>query len=418
VADVPVIALIDGEHHPSTVRDALDRLAAVRKLAGVVFCGGEEKVRNEVLEAPEKHYGRPVAIEADREQALRRLAGETDARAVVDLADEPVLPASEKLRLASLALHLGLVYEAPGTEIRVPRYERVDFDGPKLAVIGMGKRTGKTAIAGHWATLLRERDARPVIVSMGRGGPPDPQVAGADTSLEDLLAIVEAGRHAASDYLEDAVLARVPTVGCRRVGGGLAGEPFESNVPEGARLALTLDPGTLLFEGSGACLPPVQVDRTVCVVGPRAEALEEMGRYKLLRSELALVMHGDERLAALVSERWDGPVLRCELRPEPVERPPDGAHVAFFSTGARELAGVEPVLVSDNLARRTALEQDVERALAEGCDLFLTELKAAAIDTVAERARREGVALGLVRNRPVAIEGDLDGALVKLYDDA
>jgi cyclic 2,3-diphosphoglycerate synthase len=273
VAEAPVIALIDGEHHPSTVRDALDRLAAARKLAGVVFCGGEEKVLNEVLEAPEKHYGRPVAIEADREQALRRLAGETDARAVVDLADEPVLPASEKLRLASLALHLGLAYEAPGTEIRVPRYERVDFDGPKLAVIGMGKRTGKTAVAGHWAALLRERDARPVIVSMGRGGPPDPQVAGADTSLEDLLAIVEAGRHAASDYLEDAVLARVPAVGCRRVGGGLAGEPFESNVPEGARLALTLDPGTLLFEGSGACLPPVQVDRTVCVVGPRAEAL-------------------------------------------------------------------------------------------------------------------------------------------------
>jgi predicted GTPase len=130
------------------------------------------------------------------------------------------------------------------------------------------------------------------------------------------------------------------------------------------------------------------------------------------------VMHGDKRLAALVSDRWNGPVLRCELRPEPVERPPDGARVAFFSTGAGQLAGVEPVLVSDNLARRAALEQDVERALAESCDLFLTELKAAAIDTVAERARREGVAVGFVRNRPVAIEGDLDGALVKLYDDA
>ena len=35
-----VIALIDGEHHPAAVRDALAGL----DLAGVVFCGGEEKL--------------------------------------------------------------------------------------------------------------------------------------------------------------------------------------------------------------------------------------------------------------------------------------------------------------------------------------------------------------------------------------
>jgi cyclic 2,3-diphosphoglycerate synthetase len=400
------------------VRDALDRLAAERELVGVVFCGGEEKVRREVLDSPEEHYGRPVAIEDDHRDALRRLAGETGAGAVVDLADEPVLSASDKLRLASLALYLGLGYEGPGTDIRVPRYERVDFEGPKLAVIGMGKRTGKTAVAGHWAALLRERDARPVIVSMGRGGPPEPQVAEPGTSLEDLLEIVDSGRHAASDYLEDAVISCVPTVGCRRVGGGLAGEPWESNVPEGARLALTLDPGTLIFEGSGACLPPVEVDRTVCVVGPRAEALGEMGHYRLLRSDLALVMHGDDGIARRVSEQWDGPVLRCELRPEPAEELPEDARVAFFSTGAGLFADLEPVVSSDNLARRGPLERDLDRALEDGCDVFLTELKAAAIDTVAERARREDVRVVFVRNRPVALDGDLDAALVKLHGDA
>jgi hypothetical protein len=43
-------------------------------------------------------------------------------------------------------------------------------------------------------------------------------------------------------------------------------------------------------------------------------------------------------------------------------------------------------------------------------------LKAAAIDTVATRARSEGVRVAFVRNRPV---GDgLDEALVKLYEDA
>src|SRR5205085_10982055 len=126
------------------------------------------------------------------------------ARAVVDLADEPVLPAQAKLTLAAYALRYGLAYESPGATFTPPRYEPVDFDGPKLAVIGTGKRTGKTAVAGHWATLLRERGTSPVIVSMGRGGPPEPQLAEAGVSLQELSEIAATGRHAASDYLEDA----------------------------------------------------------------------------------------------------------------------------------------------------------------------------------------------------------------------
>ena len=138
------IALIDGEHHPAAVVDALDRLAAERGLAGVVFCGGEEKLGPGPLDG---HYGREV--ETDPEAALRRLA--PGATAVVDLADEPVLPPTRKLALAALALHLGLAYEAPGARLDPPVYEDVDTDAAKLAVIGTGKRTGKTAVAGHWA---------------------------------------------------------------------------------------------------------------------------------------------------------------------------------------------------------------------------------------------------------------------------
>ena len=104
---VPVIALIDGEHHPSAVRDVLAGL----DLAGVVFCGGEEKLGPGSLE---EHYGMPV--ESDPEEGLRRLAPGADT--VVDLADEPVVPASRKLRLAAIALGLGLAYEAPGGAAR------------------------------------------------------------------------------------------------------------------------------------------------------------------------------------------------------------------------------------------------------------------------------------------------------------
>jgi cyclic 2,3-diphosphoglycerate synthetase len=389
-----VIALIDGEHHPSAVRDVLARL----DLAGVIFCGGEEKLGPGTLE---QHYGTPV--ETEPEEALRRLAPGADA--VVDLADEPVLPASAKLRLAALALSLGLAYEAPGARLDPPRYEPVAFDGPKLAVIATGKRTGKTAVAGHWAALLREQGADPVIVCMGRGGPAEPRVAEARPSLDDLIAIAEAGSHAASDFLEDALMAGVRTVGCRRVGGGFAGAPFESNVPAGAALAASLAPDAIVFEGSGACIPPVQVDRTVCILG--AGAPEPFAEYRLARADLVLAAEGAP----------DPPAgaLPFTLRSEPLEPLPDGARVAIFTTGATQVEGVaDPVLVSTNLARRAVLAEELDRAAAERCDVYLAELKAAAIDTVAMRARAEGARVVFIRNRPVGI----DDALVKLYRDA
>jgi cyclic 2,3-diphosphoglycerate synthetase len=383
--------VIDGEHHPQAVHEALDRLDNARGLAGVLFAGGGEKL------APDADWGRPVRTDA--EAALREFA--PGAVAVVDLADEPPHPTSDKLRLAALALHLGLAYEAPGMRLEPPAYARVDFDGPKLAVIGTGKRTGKTAVAGHWAGLLDD----PVIVCMGRGGPAEPALAEPGASLDDLLAIADAGGHAASDYLEDAVLAGVRTVGCRRVGGGPAGQPAESNVPDGAAVAAALDPGALIFEGSGACIPPVEVDRTLCIVGAGAE--EPLAGYRLLRADLVLAAAGIPAPPG---------ALRFELRPEPAEPLPAGARVALFTTGAQSCADVEPELVSTNLARREALAKDLERA--EGCDLYLTELKAAAIDTVAPAARRRGVPLVFVRNRPLGLDCDLDSALVKLYEDA
>jgi cyclic 2,3-diphosphoglycerate synthetase len=392
----PVIALVDGEHHPAAVRDVLDRLERERGLAGVVFLGGQEKLGPEPLE---DQYGRPVAEGVD---AIRRLAGE--AAAVVNLADEPVLPAGARVRLTALVLHLGLPYEAPGERLEPPVYEPVDFDGPKLAVIGTGKRTGKTAVAGHWAELLRERGADPVIVCMGRGGPSEPRVARPDLGLAELEAIVAAGGHAASDYLEDALLAGVPTVGCRRVGGGPAGQPADSNVAAGAALATTLGPGAILFEGSGACIPPVEVDRTVCLVGPGPP--DPFDDYRLLRADVVLAPEGAARAPA--------DAIPFSLRAEPAEPLPAGARVAVFTTGGRGPAGMEARVRSGNLARRSLLQDDLYRAAAERCDVYLTELKAAAVDTVAARARAEGARVIFLLNRPVGV----DDVLVSLYRDA
>jgi cyclic 2,3-diphosphoglycerate synthetase len=81
---------------------------------------------------------------------------------------------------------------------------------------------------------------------------------------------------------------------------------------------------------------------------------------------------------------------------------------------------VEVTLFSCNLANRAALERDIEQAAQQRCDLFLTELKAAAIDTVAERAEQQGAEIVFLRNRPVSPggENDLDTELLSLFEQA
>ena len=135
---VAVIALIDGEHHPSAVRDVLDGLDAGRGLAGVVFCGGEEKLTPGSLS---DHYGR--AVETRSGSGPARLASRADA--VVDLADEPVLGPGELQARRARAPARPPPTRRRALRLDPPRYEPVGFDGPKLAVIGTGKRTGKTA---------------------------------------------------------------------------------------------------------------------------------------------------------------------------------------------------------------------------------------------------------------------------------
>ena len=114
-------------------------------------------------------------------------------------------------------------------------------------------------------------------------------------------------------------------------------------------------------------------------------------------------------------------LLCCRLEPEPVEPIEPGARVAFFSTGrpagdpavrwgGRARAG--RLLAQPGPSEPLAL--DLERAGRERCDVYVTEFKAAAIDTVAERAARTALRVVFVRNLPRARRGepDLDEALL------
>ena len=258
------LVLVDGEHYAPVVRDALAALPY--DVVGALLVGGTEKLRGG------EDYGVPLARSLD----------ELDADVVVDLSDEPVLGPRERMLWASRALALGLPYVGADFRFDPPPFHEVAC--PALAVIGTGKRVGKTAVAGHVARLLA-RERRVVVVSMGRGGPPEPEVVETPPGLDDLVALSRSGRHAASDHLETAALAGVPTVGCRRAGGGLAGATFDSNVLEGARAALDLDPELLVFDGSGAALPPVAADARILVTSGLHDVREGLNAYRVLDLE-------------------------------------------------------------------------------------------------------------------------------------
>jgi cyclic 2,3-diphosphoglycerate synthase len=375
------LVLIDGEHYAPVVRDVLEALPY--DVAAALLVGGTEKIRGG------EDYGVRLVDSLD--------AVEVDV--VVDLSDEPVLGPRERLLWASRSLALGLPYVGSDFRFEPPPFEPVD--APSLAVIGLGKRVGKTAVAGHAARLLA-RDRRVVVVAMGRGGPAEPELIETPPALEDLLALARSGRHAASDHLETAALAGVPTVGCRRAGGGLAGAPLADNVLDGARLALQLEPDVVVFDGSGAALPPIATDARILVTNGAHDVRAGLNAYRVLVSDLVVDTGGADReeIAAIS----DVPVVAAELRLRPTQ-PLDGRRVAVFTTGPAPTGDLdaEVVHVSRNLARREALLEELEHVDA---DVYLVELKAAAIDIVAEAALERGAEVVLAANDVVSDELD------------
>ena len=360
---VRAVALIDGEHYAPVVRDALRALPY--DWVGAILVGGTEKLR------PGADYGVPL------------IDGFADAEAVVDLSDEPVLGPAERMHWASRALAAGLPYIGPDFRFDPPVFE--PFELPSIAVIGTDKRVGKTAVTAHLARLLaRDRDV--VVVAMGRGGPPEPELVATPPTLEELIALSRAGRHAASDHLEIAALSGVPTIGCRRAGGGLAGAVFTSNVPAGARLAAEQKPDLVIFDGSGAAIPPIDVDRRVLIVGRNQPGDPYLNTYRRLISDVV--------------------IERAELRLRPTG--PLEGRVAVFTAGATDVSHLDAdvVRVSANLADRELLRHDLVAA-----DTYLVELKAAAIDVVAEHALAHGIRVVLAANDLV---GDFDEQLLAL----
>jgi len=442
--------VIDGEHYPPVVAAALDGLRSRYEIVAGLFAGGREKLRGGEDAAPrlagQLRLPRLDAVDprgqavAELLDAVRAALRESRAEALVDLSDEPVIGYRERFLLMSAALAEGVRYVAADTEIRPQDFAFVR-NMPAVGVIGTGKRVGKTALSGWLARRLDARLAAAggvLVVAMGRGGPPEPELVPGGDGLgpAELLAASRRGRHAASDCYEDAALAGVTTVGCRRCGGGLAGAPFDDNLRAALPLVEASAAALVVIEGSGAVVPPVQCDAVLCVAGagqPRDYVAGFLGTYRLLLSDVLVLAQceppfagpADVRAltAAAHAVKPELEVVPTVLRPRPAQAI-RGRKVAFFTTAPEDAAprlaqaltddhGADVVLVSCDLADRERLAPAVDRAAREA-EVFLTEIKAAAVDVVAEAAEAAGRELVFCDNEPVALEGDLAATVDRL----
>jgi len=426
-----VVALIDGEHYPPVVRFALERLAQEHEVVAAAFLGGTEKVD---LGAGMATYGVPVIAREDAPTSLRSAIDRHRPDLVVDLSDEPVVTAADRFVLASIALDRGVAYQGADFLFTPPKVLAEPVT-PTLGLIGTGKRVGKTAVSGYIARTLTARGRDIVVLAMGRGGPAEPELIHGEQvrlTTEDLLDLARQGKHASSDNYEDAVMSRVTTVGCRRCGGGMAGETFFSNVPEGARLADGLGKELLVVEGSGAAIPPVRADANILVVGAGRGVVYVdgyFGPFRLARADLVIIASAEEPVATraqveeirseIARQRPDIPCVATTFRPNPIESVADRR--VFFATTAPEQVlpklvehlerehGCEVMATSPHLSDRSRLRDDMQAAQGT-YDLLLTELKAAAIDVVASIGQEAGVPTVLCDNVPVPLDehADLD----------
>lgn len=422
-----VVALVDGEHYPQVTLDALNILKGLYpgKLKGIIFMGGTEKL---VAADLEDFFNEKVFTIKDIEEDFVKALRYFNPDVVFDLSDEPVVDYFIRMKIASFCFASKCSYIGPDFWFK---YEDRDFTSklPTLGIIGTGKRIGKTAVSAFVSKFFSEEENKKVcVVAMGRGGPGSPEILRGDKqeiTPQYLLELSNKGFHASSDYIEDALVSKIITIGCRRCGGGFGGKTFMANVKEGVVEAEKLNPDLIIIEGSGASLPDVATDVNICVIGAYqswASLVGYLGVYRIMLADLVILTMCEEPLATendidfLTKEikkvNPDVKIIKSIFRPKPLS---DicGRRVFITMTAKQEIGSKIKTYVEENfncqvagisfnLSNREKLREDLENI--SNYDLVLTELKAASVDVVTDFAVKNGKQIVYMNNVPVILD--------------
>jgi cyclic 2,3-diphosphoglycerate synthase len=424
-----LVALIDGEHYPSVTYDAINMLKKIYTgdFKGIIFLGGTEKL---TIDNIEDFFGEKVYTIKDIDSDFMKALEYFKPDIVYDLSDEPVVNYIIRMKIASFCLYQKCSYMGPDFLFSYEKKNRI-CKKPSIAIIGTGKRIGKTAISSYISRLLKSENVRVCVVAMGRGGPEKPQLIDGsyvDINPEYLLDINSKGMHASSDYIEDALTSRVATIGCRRCGGGFGGKVFMSNVEEGISTAEKLNPDLIIVEGSGASVPDVKADFCVCVIGGGQEwgsIVGYLGIYRILSADLVIITMCEKPIADEDKIRYlekeirkvnpVAPILRTVFRPEPLSD--ISGKKIFLAMTSNEVieSSIKKYLednfkcsvakISFNLGNRKKLKEDIEKN-KDYYDTILTELKAASVDVLTDYAHKNNKGIIYLNNITVVLNDE------------
>ena len=425
--DKDLIVLIDGEHYPQVTYDAIAMLKKIYpgNFKGIVFLGGTEKL---VVDDLETFFGERVYkikdIDIDFQAALKYFKPDI----VYDLSDEPVVNYMIRMKIASFCLYHKCSYMGPDFLFSYER-ENIHCKKPTLSIIGTGKRIGKTAVSSYISKIFTGEKVNVCVIAMGRGGPETPQVIRGDKiniTPEYLLEISDKGMHASSDYIEDALMAGVTTVGCRRCGGGFGGKIFMSNIKEGVRIAEGLDPDLIIVEGSGASIPDIETDKNICIIGAGQSwqnIVGYLGIYRILCADLIIITMCEKPLAdrkkisflenEIKKIKPEVKILKTVFRPEPLSAiSGKKVFIAMTATGiikskikdyVERNYNCEVRQMSFSLSNRKKLKDELQKS--NDYDTVLAELKAASVDMLTDYAVKHKKEVIYMNNTPVISGG-------------
>ncbi|HDJ83910.1 MAG TPA: 2,3-diphosphoglycerate synthetase [Desulfurococcaceae archaeon] len=425
------MALIDGEHYIPVLKGALNYVREnypEYELVAAVFLGGTEKIGTP--EDVKKALDIPVVIgkQVPPIKEIVETAKKYNIDVAIDMSDEPVVDYEKRFMIASALMAIGVRYVGADFEFKPIDFQDV-AEHPSLKCIGLGKRVGKTAISMYTAYILKQMGRKPCVVKAARGGPEKPTALFGDRlklTPEFLLSEADKGKHAASDYYEEALMAGIIAVGARRCGGGMVGKPFYSTEVEAVKYANTLPVDFIIVEGSGTTVPAVYTDATELVVSaltPPEHISSFFGPYRVKISELIVITMAEEynkdkveKLRELIKElNPEAMVSEVVLRPKPLGDI-KGKKIVYASVAPEEALekaiipyieekyGAEVVGYTRWLSNRPKLRKDLEELLPKA-DVLVTELKAAAVDVATRMALSMGKEVVYVWNIPVTVGG-------------
>ena len=358
------VALIDGEHYAPVVRDALAR-ASVRV--------GRRDPRRRHREAARRRRLRRAA-----RRRLRRRGASSSTSRTSPCSGRPSASAGPSRALAAGLPYVGADFRFDPPASRAVRAAVDRGDRHRQARREDGGHGAPRAAAGPRPRRRRRRDGprRPGRAGGDRGAAVGRRARRA-LALGAACGVGPSRDRSARRRADD----RLPPRGRRARRGGLHVERLA-----GARLAAARAPDVVVFDGSGAAIPPIDVDRRVLVVGTGHDVDAYLNLYRRLISDLVV--------ASAATSPARSARAAAARRPAPLE-----GRVAVFTAGATPTSRIStPTSCTSRRISPTARLCGASSTRLDA-DTYLVELKAAAIDVVAEHALAHGKRVVLARER-------------------